>query len=42
MMGSKISNVLENGSFAVSFMSLELRKECKEDYMKVGEKQGIG
>lgn len=43
MLGSKISNALENNSFAFSFMHLELRKEFKEDYTKVGEsKVGIG
>ena len=41
MPGSKISNALENDSFAVAFLYLEL-KECKEDHMKVGEsKVGI-
>ena len=33
----------QNPSFAVSFMHLKLRREYKEDYMKVGEsKVGIG
>lgn len=42
MPGTKISNAQENGSFAVSFIHLELRRECK-GYMKVGEgKEGIG
>lgn len=38
MLGNKILNVLENDSFAVSIIPLELRRECKKDYMKVGEK----
>lgn len=36
VMRSKISNALENDSFAVAFIHLELR-ECKKDNMKVGE-----
>lgn len=35
-----ISNAPENDSSAVSSMHLKLRKECKEDYMKVDKKQG--
>lgn len=41
--GSKTSNAPENASFAASFMHLELRRQCKEDYMRVGEsKAGTG
>ena len=43
MPGSKTSNALESNSLAASFMHLGLRRECKEDYMEVGEsKTGIG
>lgn len=38
MAESRISNALENSSFVASFMHLELKKECKEDYLKVGTK----
>lgn len=37
MPGRKISNALENNSFAVSFVPLNLRREYKEDYMEVGK-----
>lgn len=37
MSGSKISNVSENDSFAVSFVQVEIRKKGKKDYTKVGE-----
>lgn len=37
MPGSKISNASENDSFEISFIHLELRREHKEDYKKVGE-----
>ena len=40
MLGSKISNSPENANFAVSFILLELRREQKEDYMKVEESKG--
>ena len=33
--GSKISNALENKSFVVPFMHLKLRREYREDHMKV-------
>lgn len=39
-LGSKISNVLENDSFAVSFIHLELRQECKENLHEGEKKQG--
>lgn len=40
MLGSKISNALENINFAVIFMYLKLRREqLKEDYMAVGERK---
>ena len=35
--GSKMSNAPENDSFAVSFIHVELRRDCKRDYVKVGE-----
>lgn len=44
MLGSKISNAPEKNSFAISFMHLRLRTECKEDYLGVGEskaRQGL-
>ena len=37
MPGNKISNAPENVSFAASFTHLEFRRECKENYMKVGK-----
>lgn len=37
MLGSKISNAQDNNSFATAFMHLRLRREFKEDYMRVGE-----
>lgn len=33
----QISDAPENASFAISFIHLELKRECKENYMKVGE-----
>lgn len=43
MPGSKLSNAPENDSFVVSFISLELRREYRKDYMKVGQsRQGLG
>ena len=33
MLGRKISHAPENNSFAVTFMHLKLREECKEDDM---------
>ena len=43
MLESNISNAPENNTFAVSFMHLELGRECKEDYMEVEEsKAGTG
>ena len=39
MLGSRISNSLDNDNFAVLFIDLELRREHTEDYMKVGESQ---
>ena len=42
MPGNKISDASIE-QFAASFMHLKLRREFKEDYMKVGEgKVGIG
>lgn len=42
MPGSKTSNASVEGQFAASFMYLKLRREFKEDYMKVEEgKVGI-
>lgn len=40
--GNKSSNALENDSFAVLFINLELGRKHKEDYMKVGEKARWG
>lgn len=37
MPGSKISSDLENDCFAVSFIPMELRREHKEDYIRVGK-----
>lgn len=37
MLGSKLSNSPENVCFAVSFMYLDLRRECKQDDMRVRE-----
>lgn len=44
MLGSEISNALENTNFAASIMYLKLRGNLsKEDDMKVGESQlGVG
>lgn len=36
-LGSKILHALKNDSFIVSFIHLELKREHKEDYMKVKE-----
>lgn len=33
----KLSNALENNSFAVSFVLLELWREHKKDYREMGE-----
>ena len=41
MLGNKISDALENDSFAVSFIQLELRRDGKEDYMKVERKMSL-
>lgn len=41
--GSKISNAPENNSAVVSVIPLELERELKEDYIKVGERKvGVG
>lgn len=41
--GSKISNAPKNNSFVASFMPLKLRRDCMEDYIRMGEsKIGIG
>lgn len=41
--GNQISNALENNSFTVFFMHSKLRRECKKDYMEVGDnKVGSG
>lgn len=37
LLGSKIPQAQENDSFAVSCTHLELSRECKKEYMKVGE-----
>lgn len=43
MPGNKLSNAPENDSFVVSFIPLELRREYRKDYMKVGQsRQGLG
>lgn len=39
MLESKIANAPENNNFAVYFMHLKLRREFKEDYIKLEEKQ---
>lgn len=39
MLGSKLSNVPENVSFAVSFVCLRLRRGREEDYGAVGKSQ---
>lgn len=42
MSRSKILNTLENDNFEVSFIYFELRRESKEDHLKMGEsKNGI-
>ena len=43
MLGSKISNALKNNRFAISFMHVRLRREHKEDYLRVeGSRVSIG
>ena len=43
MRGSRISDVPENDNFATFFLYLKLKRECKQDYMKVEEsKMGNG
>ena len=39
LQGSKISNAPEKDSFAISDTHLELGRERREDYMKVGERK---
>lgn len=39
MLGSKISDTLENNSFVASCMHLKVRRKRKEDYGEVGESQ---
>lgn len=41
MPGSKLSSAFQSDSFTVYFMHLELKKEQKKDYMKVGQ-TGLG
>ena len=36
MSRSKTSNALENNGFAVFLIHFKLRRECKEDYTKMG------
>ena len=39
MLETKISNALANNSFTTSFKHLKLRKEHKEEYLKVGARK---
>ena len=42
MLGGKISNALENNSFAASFMHWKLRRDCNKDYRRWGKKAKQG